>query len=237
METPLDLVLADQLAFVREGLGSARRVLEVGAGRGAHARRLKAEGLSLTAVDLTLPEKESVSGVRWVEEDFLSFEDEPFDALLFTSSLHHIYPLDAALDRARRLLVLGGALVVDEFALEAVDENTARWNYETQELLAAAGAYDTDHVRESPGGTFLDRWKADHEHHHGPPLHTGAAMLRGIEERFGSVKVARGAYLYRHIAARSSNVTAARHVKVVEERRISDGSLRAVGLRIVARRA
>jgi len=229
MDTPLDLVLADQHGFVRAGLGDARRVLEVGAGRGALARRFQAEGFDVTAVDLSFPENHDASGVRWVEADFLSFEDEPFDAVLFTASLHHISPLDAALDRTRRLLAPGCVLVVDEFDLEAPDEETACWYYETQELLAAAGVYDAGHVHEPRGRTPLNRWQADHEHH-GPPLHTGMAMLSAIEERFGSTTVTWGAY------PGTTNLNVARHVKAVEERRIADGSLRAGGIRIVARR-
>jgi SAM-dependent methyltransferase len=229
----VDLEVAEQHAFVRNRIDGARRVLEVGAGRGHLARRLRADGYSVTALDLSPPPHE-LSGVRWVQENFLAFEDEPFDAVLFTASLHHIAPLDAALSRARALISPGGTLVVDDFDLEAPDEATARWYYEVQELLAAAGAYAAGHEHAQRDLTPLRRWQAEHEHHHAP-LHTGRAMLAGIEHDFGLLEVARGPYLYSYICRGTSSLGVAQHVLSVETRRIADGSLRPVGLRAVAR--
>jgi SAM-dependent methyltransferase len=229
----LDLVADDQYAFVKGAVGEARRVLEVGAGRGALARRLQRSGVEVTAVDLSAPADDG-SGVRWIEGDFLELEDDPFDAVAFTTSLHHIAPLDAALDKARRLLTPGGVLVLDEFDLEAPDEETCRWYYELQELLAVAGAYDPGHVPMGPSASALGRWRADHEHD-GAPLHTGRAMLAGVEKIARHVAVTRGPYLYRYICGGVSEPSVARHVKAVEERRVAEGSLRAVGLRVVAR--
>jgi SAM-dependent methyltransferase len=229
-----DLAVAEQHAFVSKAIGGARRVLEVGAGQGHLARRLRADGFAVTALDLSPPADVDASGVRWVHGDFLAFEDEPFDAVLFTASLHHITPLQAALGRARALLSRGGVLVLDDFDLEAPDEATARWYYEVQELLAAAGAYAAGHEHAQRDLTPLRRWQAEHEHHHAP-LHTGRAMLAGIEHDFGLLEVARGPYLYRYICRGTSSLGVAQHVLSVETRRIADGSLRPVGLRAVAR--
>jgi SAM-dependent methyltransferase len=234
METATDLELTEQHAFVTKAIGGVRRVLEVGAGQGRLARRLQVDGFSVTALDLSPPVKADSSGVRWVQGDFLAFEDGPFDAVLFTASLHHITPLDAALARARALLVRDGLLVVDDFDLEAPDEATARWYYEVQELLAATGTYDACRMHGPRDLPTLKRWQAEHEHH-GAPLHTGRAMLAGIEQVFGSLEVTRGPYLYRYICAGTSNVDVAQHVLSVETRRIADGSLRPVGLRVVAK--
>jgi SAM-dependent methyltransferase len=235
MDTATDLAVAAQHTFVRGAIGGARRVLEVGAGRGHLARRLCADGFEVTALDLSLPARDDSSGVRWIEGDFVQFEDEPFDAVVFTSSLHHITPLAAALDRARDLLVPDGLLVVDDFALEAPDENTARWYYELQDVLAVAGVFKAAHAHERQARPPLDRWRVEHEHHDAP-LHTGRAMLAEVEKRFGSPEVTRGAYLFRHTCAGLSNVELARHVMSLEEQRIADGSLQAVGLRVVVRR-
>jgi SAM-dependent methyltransferase len=233
MDRPVDLELAEQHAFVSRAIVGARRVLEVGAGPGHLARRLQSDGISVTALDLSPPPADS-SGVRWVQGDFLKFEDEPFDAVLFTASLHHVTPLDAALRRARGLLARGGFLVVDDFDLEAPDEATARWYYEVQELLAAARAYAAGHEHAHRDLTPLRRWQAEHEHH-GAPLHTGRAMLAAIEMGFASMAKTRGAYLYRYICRGTSNLVVAQHVLSVETRRIADGSLQPVGLRVVAR--
>jgi SAM-dependent methyltransferase len=231
-----ELALAEQHAFVDAAVAGAHRVLEVGAGRGDLARRLQAQGLHVTAVDLALPGRESTSGVRWVETDFLGFEDEPYDAVIFTASLHHVSPLAKAVERAWRLVVPGGLLVVDDFDHVAPDEPTARWYYEVQELLASAGLVDPGRIHGFMSTPHLERWRAEHAHE-GAPLHAGRAMTREIERRFGQVTVKRGPYLYRYIVAGLSDGAVAHHVKDVEERRIADGSLRPVGLRVVARRA
>jgi SAM-dependent methyltransferase len=229
-----DFAVAEQHAFISRAIGGARRVLEVGAGQGHLARRLQADGFAVTALDLSPPADVDASGVRWVHGDFLAFEDEPFDAVLFTASLHHITPLDAALERARGLLARGGVLVVDDFDLESPDEATARWYYEVQELLAAAGAYASGHEHAPRDLPPLRRWQAEHEHHDAP-LHTGQAMLAGIEMGFASMERTRGPYLYRYICRGTSNLGVAQHVLSVETRRIADGSLRPVGLRVIAR--
>jgi SAM-dependent methyltransferase len=234
METAADLALAEQHAFVSQAIVGARRVLEVGAGSGHLARRLQADGFSVTALDLSPPPNIEPLGVRWVQGDFLAFEDEPFDAVLFTASLHHITPLSGALERARALLVPGGVLVVDDFDLEAPDEATARWYYEVQELLVATGAYDACRLRAPRDLPPLQRWQAEHEHHDAP-LHNGRAMLAQIETSFRSREVTRGPYLYRYICRGTSNLGVAQHVLSVETRRIADGSLQPVGLRVVAR--
>ncbi len=61
-------------------------------------------------------------------------------------------------------------------------------------------------------------------------------MLSEIEKRFGSIHAARGSYLYRYLCDGLTSVNVARHIMSVEECRIADASLRAVGLRVVARR-
>jgi len=234
MDTAADLAFADQHAFVSQAIVGARRVVEVGAGPGHLARRLQADGVSVTALDLSPPPYVDSSGVRWVQGDFLAFDDEPFDAVLFTASLHHITPLDAAVERARALLAPGGVLVVDDFDLEAPDEATARWYYEVQELLAATGTYDAWRLHAPRDLPPLQRWQAEHEHH-GAPLHTGRVMLAGIEAAVGPPEVARGPYLYRYLCAGTSNRSVAQHVLSVETRRIADGSVQPVGLRVIAR--
>jgi SAM-dependent methyltransferase len=228
-----NLAISEQHAFVSGAIVGASRVLEVGSGRGHLARRLQADGFSVTAIDLLLPTRDDASGVRWVEGDFLTFDGGPFDAIVFTSSLHHLSPLGPALDRARQLLAPGGVLVVDDFDLEAPDEETARWYYEVQELLAVAGAYHPGHI-DAGSGAAVARWLAAHEHH-GAPLHPGRDMIAEIEGRFGSPEVARGPYLYRYICRGTPSMDVARHVLSVETRRIAEGILRPVGLRIVSR--
>jgi SAM-dependent methyltransferase len=241
--TPDEVVVREQHRLVAAGIGDARRVLEVGCGRGALAATLAGEGHEIVAVDLALPVERPDSRVRWIEGDFVTLEaldSEPaFDAVVFTASLHHIATLDAALDRAESLLRSGGRLVLDEFDLAAPDVACARWYYDLQELLAAAGVYPADRIDDGPERDPRDRWLAAHEHHGEPPLHPGASMVGAVQARFLDVRVTRGPYLYRHICRGLDGPHAGRLAETVlalERGRIVCGLIPAVGLAVSARR-
>jgi SAM-dependent methyltransferase len=195
------------LATVRPLLEGRRRVLEVGCGDGRLAAALARAGHEVTAIDLH-PPAELAPGVRFVAGDFLAFVDAPFEAVLFTASLHHIAPLADAVARAHDLLVPGGLLWADDFDLEAPDEATARWYFAQQ------GRTD--------GSVAL--WRADHE----PGLHVGAALIAAVTARFGGVIETRGPYLHRYLGDR---------FEPLERAGIADGTLRPVGLRLLAVRA
>jgi SAM-dependent methyltransferase len=233
---PSDIAVEDVHAWLAPLLAGRGRVLEVGCGAGELARRLGAGGLQVTGIDVKLDGPAPAHGVQWVQADFLDFEDRPFDAVLFTRSLHHIDPLDAAMERAARLIAPGGLLVLDEFDRLAADLVTARWYYELQEVLAAAGIYSHDHPRGIPGDP-AEAWRAEHDHD--PPLHTGDQMLAAVDRCFSRLETERRPYLYRTIAHRleasDSGGEVARHARDDEAQQVAAGELRPVGLRVVAR--
>ena len=235
--TPRELRTEQTMAFLGEALRGRRRVLEVGCGRGDVARALAAAGHEVTALDLELPDPRPAPGVTYVAHDFLSYDAEPFDAVVFTASLHHISPLPAAVDRAAALTAPGGLVVADDFDLDAPDVQTLRWYYELQELLACAGVYPADRV-DDPRPDPIARWRDAHVHD--PPLHTGAQLRRAFSDRLSLRSRRRCPYLYRYICgglpddARGAEVAA--YVLATERRRISEGDLVPVGLRILADR-
>jgi SAM-dependent methyltransferase len=146
------------------------RVLDAGCGSGEMADRLRDAGFEVTAIDID--PKHASDTVR--VGDICSYDDEPFDAVVFSLSLHHVHSLDLALDRACALLKPGGLLIVDEFAHERADAAIA------------------DRFYGQPGS--LDRWR---EHH--SELHTGAAMVNAIGRRFTVLSLASVPYLYRYL--------------------------------------
>jgi SAM-dependent methyltransferase len=233
---PADVALEQVHRWIAPLLEGRSRVLEVGCGTGDLARRLASDGHQVTAIDLELDHPAAAAGIRWVEGDFLAFDDGRFDAVLFTRSLHHIDPLEQAVDHAARLLSPAGLLVVDEFDRAAADRDTVRWYYDVQELLAAAAVYPADRIAGAPADDPAARWRDEHDHD--PPLHGGAEMLAAIADRFARLDTARGPYLYRTIAQRvedsARGAAVARQVLAAETRRLEAGALAAIGLRITA---
>ncbi len=250
--TPRELRTEQTMAFLREALRGRRRVLEVGCGRGDVARALAAAGHEVTALDLELPDPRPAPGVTYVEGDFLAFDAEPFDAVAFTASLHHIAPLDRAVLRAAALTAPGGLVVADDFDLDAPDVETLRWYHELQDLLAAAGVYHEPHGHDGHDGHHghqdhhdhpprtdpLARWRDAHVHD--PPLHTGAQLRRALGEHLELRARLRCEYLYRQVSSRlpddARGASLAAYVLATERRRISEGRLVPVGLRLLATR-
>lgn len=241
VSSPRALRTEQTMSFLGEALRGRRRVLEVGCGRGDVARALAAAGHEVTALDLELPEPHPAPGVTYVERDFLAFDAAPFDAVVFTASLHHISPLDRAALRAAALTAPGGVVIADDFDLDAPDAETLRWYYELEELLVAAGVYPADRVdpaRSDPPDPIA-RWRDAHVHD--PPLHTGAQLERALGERLAIRERRRVPYLYRYVSrgvsddARGAELAA--YVLAAEQRGISEGRLVPVGLRLIADRA
>lgn len=226
--------------YLVDALGHRHRVLEVGCGTGALARRLGAAGFEVIAVDVALGDRRPAPGVAFVESDFLALDAEPFDAVVFSASLHHINPLQRAIAHAARLLVPSGLLVVDDFDLDAADADTLRWYYEVQELLAAAGLYPNDRIDppagSQPGDDLVARWRAHHTHE--PPLHTGSQMRLAISEWFAIRELRMIDFLHRYIGKGlpqdERGAAIAAHVAATERNKIAQGSLTPVGLRLLA---
>jgi SAM-dependent methyltransferase len=239
----LPLPDAETLRFLERALPPApARVLEVGCGEGRIAAALAARGYSVTALDESLsPEPVAAAApVAWIEGDFLFFEGqrdgEPYDAVLFTRSLHHLSPLGRALDRAASLLRPGGRLVAEEFAVDRVTLPTARWWYDLEMVLAAASVVRPPDPALAAVRNPLGRWRQ--EHATDPPLATGHAMLAGVRERFETGPAEEAAYLYRLAAGRTTappdvaeRIVASIHE--IEGRQIRERDIAAAGLRIV----
>jgi len=235
---PFDPATGDTMRFLERALPAPpASVLEVGAGEGALAERLAARGHRVVALDRDPAAAAAARrrGLEVVEREFLDYHDRSFDVVLFTRSLHHMTPIDGALDHARARLSPGGVLVLEEFAFDRIDRDTAAWFYWMEGALAAEGvlAEEPPLTTEDP----LERWRAEHLQ----PLHSADAMLTGIAARFSLRLVEPAAYLYRYLCARlvmdARGAEVARRVLGDERRGIATGRLRAAGLRVVAERS
>jgi SAM-dependent methyltransferase len=191
----------DAIAYVRAALPPPpARVLEVGAGDGELAGVLTAAGYDVTAID---PAGEPP--VLAVALEDLEAPPRSYDAAVAMVSLHHVMPLGASLRRLSEVLRHGARLVVDEFAVEHLDERAAAW------WLTHAG---------------VDKDPADHIAHMREHLHSLAQIREELAPWFDLSEPVPCAYLYRWKVD-----PALRHE---EEVGIAAGALPATGWRFVA---
>lgn len=85
-----------------EFLKAGERVLDLGAGNCRVSRRLRAEGLDMTAVDVSDYNATDLPLKRY-DGKRLPFEDGAFDAVMINSVLHHCDDPDAVLREALRV--------------------------------------------------------------------------------------------------------------------------------------
>jgi SAM-dependent methyltransferase len=216
-------------------------MLQVGCGDGAIAEGLKDDEREVVALDRSAAAVAEARrrGVLAITGDFFDFSEGAFDAVLFSRTLHLLTPLGEAVEHARALLAPGGLLIADELAVENVDRETARWFFELSDLLEAVGLVAPVLERVVPASNQLERWYEEHEQGHS--AHAGEDMAIAIGTRLQLVSQDRGPYLYRYICDRieasERGARVARWVRDLESLRVSEGSLRPAGLRLIAKKA
>jgi SAM-dependent methyltransferase len=255
IEAEVDEVQA-WLRRVLPGGGSGLRILEVGCGPGVLAERLLRDGVELTAIDVSDEQvaEARARGVPAILSDFLAFEAAPFDAVLFTRSLHHIAPLEAGISKIRALVRPGGLVVADEFAHDEIDTITAAWFWDLQAVLESCGALAPDvprrhhahgghhghhgHSRNhgQPPADPMERWRERHVHE--PPLHGARMLIEALEKAFDLRPPERLSYLHRYFSDRVDPGEAGTRlflrVRELELLRIAQRLLVPIGLRLVA---
>ncbi len=191
----------DAIAYVRAALPPPpARVLEVGAGEGELAATLTGAGYEVTAID-----PQGSDGVLPVALADLEAAPRSFDAAVAMVSLHHVVPLGQSLRRLSEVLRHGARLVVDEVAIEHLDERAAAW------WLRHAG---------------VDKRPADHVAHMQEHLHAAAHIRDELAPWFDLGEGVPCAYLYRwHVDPA---------LRDEEEQLIADGELPAIGTRFIA---
>jgi len=196
-------------AWVRANLPPApARILEIGAGEGELARRLRAAGYDVTAID----PRSTSSDVAPVALDALPQPPEPYDAAVAVVSLHHVDPLEASVERLAAVLSPGAPLLLDEFDVSALDERAAEWWLEQRR---ERGAEET----ESPG-ELIETMRSK--------VHAIEDLVDALGPQFEVERPLRGTYLYRWKLDES--------LRPLEEQLVASGELPRTGVRIIARR-
>jgi SAM-dependent methyltransferase len=229
--------------FVEQALPlHARRILEVGCGAGELAAHLRQEGRSVVAID---SDPDCVAAARQLGVDardvtWPDFDEGQFDAVLFTRSLHHIHPLDKAVQRAADSLIVSGRLIVEDFAYEMADEKTLRWFGDAIGQLDDADLLlqDNDFLNAVRSKTeTLKAWRENHE----SDLHRARDIFAEIKRTFGALKCEDVGYYFRYLAR--GIVPTADRDKILrdfaaeEMRLISNGTILPLGRRFVAERS
>ena len=184
---PVNVATRETVAFLRAHVPQGARLLEVGCGAGHLARALLDAGYDVLALDADATEVERARGmdvnarcVAWP-----AYDDEPYDAIAFTRSLHHMNPLDDAVRRARELLRPGGLLLVEDFAFVETTDATIDWfaailkTPTTRELLQPTPNEMVAFLVE-PGADPRTTWHGRHDHER----HTGPAMTEAGRRDF-----------------------------------------------------
>ena len=196
----------DVVAFVCGSLPAPpARVLEVGAGDGELAGRLRSMGYDVLAID---PASET-SEVAPVALHEVEEPAERFAAAVAVVSLHHVEPLRESCVRLAALVRPGGRLVIDEFDVERFDERAAGW------WIAQRAA-----VGEPP-----EHGPAALVEHYREHLHGLAEVMGELAGGFALGEPVRGPYLHRWWVGEG--------LRRAEEQLIATGSLPATGARLV----
>jgi len=200
-------------AFVTAHLPAApARVLEVGCGRGDLARAIAASGHDVVAID---PDAPSGHLFRATTLDEFAAPD-PFDAVVASLALHHIPDLAGAIDKIASLLRPAGRLIVNEHAVDQLDEPTARWYLEKRAQIRPDAPRSLERC--------LREWEDDHAE-----LHGYEAMRGELDRRFTERFFAWMPYLYGELAGA---------VTESDERALIDaGAIQATGFRYVGEAA
>jgi SAM-dependent methyltransferase len=199
---PTDVPTRETLKFLISRLPVGAKVLEIGCGEGQIACELLQRGYHVTGLD---SDSEAIAraqarGVRAVVASWPKFDSNvSFDAIAFTRSLHHINPPRQAIVRARELLNPNGFLLIEDFALDDVNEATVAWFVKV--LRSAQGKALINPVPDQLATVLLSAtdlmqtWRDNRA----PELHSFKAMNAAIAEQFVVLETQSVPYFYRYL--------------------------------------
>jgi SAM-dependent methyltransferase len=239
---PIDIATKHTLAFVEQHTNIRNStVLEVGCGQGHLAKALSDAGANVTAVDVSEEAIASVKekGIRAIQSDFTEFHsNQKFDMVVFSRSLHHIQPLNAAVRIAHTLLKSGGVLIVEDFAAEKMDESTLNWLRTQKAQLPAEIRVPDDECKHRLHADSLAEWNAHlfGKHH----VSKSSEMLNEIRISFSQPRVETAIYLYRYlidyVVPTEVSAQALAQIYEAEQAAIDSQQIVSVGWRITARK-
>lgn len=182
---------------------------------------LRSSGYDAVGVDPEAPNEVDYRRIEFEQVDL----PEKVDAVVASTSLHHVADPAEVIDRAAKTLVSGGVLVVVEWAWDAFDEPTARWCFERLGRDEGAGwlhrRRDEWVASAQPWSVHLRDWAQKEQ------LHPAETLRQLLDERLQCEYLAHGPYFFPDLAQTSEED---------ERAAIEAGQIRATRFDYVGRR-
>jgi ubiquinone/menaquinone biosynthesis C-methylase UbiE len=178
-----------------------KRILEVGCGDGRVTAFLAEKASALVAIDpdegSIAEARENIEGVHFKtgSGEALQFENESFDLVIFTMSLHHHGDSEMALKEARRVLDKGGRLLILEPAIDGEIQRLFHlFSDETEAIERARHAINRSSFFLERREIFCKYWEFDdkdelyayHFAHYGDSRYDGSIVDR-MNELLGEI--------------------------------------------------
>lgn len=181
---------------------------------------LRSSGYDALGVDPEAPDEEHYCRVEFERAELV----RDVDAVVASTSLHHVADPAEVMDRITTTLAAGGSVVVIEWAWEEFDEATADWCFQRLGQDEEAGWLHRRREEWRASGqswrAYLRAWAEEER------LHSAATLLRLLDERFRRVHLAHGPYFFADLAG----VTEEDERAAIESERIRATRLDYVGM-------
>jgi SAM-dependent methyltransferase len=171
------------------------QVVEIGCGPlGGFVPMLRSSGYDALGVDPKAPDDEHYRRVAFERAEPM----QDVDAVVASTSIHHVADPAEVLDRIAITLATEGRLVVVEWAWEEFDEATAAWCFQRLGPDEEAGWL---HRRRDEWAASGESWSAYmRAWAEGERLHSAGTLLRLLDERFQRAHLAQGPYFFPDLA-------------------------------------
>jgi SAM-dependent methyltransferase len=171
------------------------QVVEIGCGAlGGFVPMLRSSGYEALGVDPEAPDDEHYRRVAFEHAELV----QDVDAVVASTSLHHVADPAEVLDRVATTLVPGGTLIVVEWAWEEFDEATADWCFQRLGPDEEAGwlhrRRDEWVATGRSWSAYVRAWAEEER------LHRAKTLLRLFDERFQRVHLAQEPYFFPNLA-------------------------------------
>ena len=174
--------------------GPPGEVVEIGCGPlGGFVPMLRSSGYDAVGVDPEAPDEADYRRIEFENADRFS----GLDAVVASTSLHHVADPEAVLEEVAGALAPGGTVVVVEWDWHAFDEPTAEWCFQrlgSENEGWLHGLHEEWRVSGRRWPVYVRKWAQEHE------IHAAETLLGLLDQRFQRTHLAYGPYFFTDLA-------------------------------------